>query len=197
MFERRMAVHWCSMHHVRMTLLKGTTGNGALDRAREKIVRTHVEAEQRGDWTAALRTFHHPRYEVTPTNEVADGEEAVMRFYNESARAFPDMSFETRAFYHAGTTIVHEVTLRGTHCGTWRGLPPSERVVQYAMLNLFLFEEDRLVCERMYFDLLTPMRQLGIARDPTSLTGQLGIACNHPLTIGGALVRQAMRAFKS
>jgi hypothetical protein len=60
------------------------------------------------------------------------------------------------------------------------------------MLNLFLFEDDGLVCERMYFDLLTPLRQIGIARDPTSLAGRIGAALNHPLTVSRALLRQAL-----
>jgi hypothetical protein len=37
----------------------------------------------------------------------------------------------------------------------------------------FLFETDRLVCERVYFDQLTIMRRLGLAHDSTSLAGRL------------------------
>ena len=31
---------------------------------------------------------------------------------------------------------------------------------------MFVFEGDRLVCERVYFDSSTILRQLGIAHDP-------------------------------
>jgi hypothetical protein len=55
---------------------------------------------------------------------------------------------------------------------------------------MFLFEEDKLVCERVYFDQLTVLRQLGIARDPTTLTGRVETLIGHPLTIGRALVRR-------
>jgi steroid delta-isomerase-like uncharacterized protein len=164
-----------------------------LARERARIVGAHVEAEQRGDWDAALKTFRHPRYEVSATGEIHDGADAVAGFYRESAHAFGDLSFETRGVYHAGDVVVHEVVFRATHAGQWRGLPATGRIVSYAMLNLFLFEGDGLVCERMYFDLLTPLRQIGVARDPTSVAGRIGAVLNHPLTVSRALLRQALR----
>jgi hypothetical protein len=39
----------------------------------------------------------------------------------------------------------------------------------------------------------TILRQLGIARDPVSLSGRLATALNHPLTVGRALTRQLLR----
>jgi hypothetical protein len=58
---------------------------------------------------------------------------------------------------------------------------------------MFVFEEDRLVCERVYFDSNTVLRQLGIARDPVSLGGRLATVINHPLTVGRALLGQLRR----
>jgi steroid delta-isomerase-like uncharacterized protein len=160
----------------------------ALQRARDAIVRRHVEAETRGDWAAALGTFHRPRYEIVATGETHDGPDAVTAFYEESSRAFPNIAFDTRAIHHADSAVLCEVEFRGTHRGSWRGLPATGKAVSYAMLNVFEFEEDRLLCERMYFDLLTALRQLGVARDPTSLAGRVAIALNHPLVIARALL---------
>jgi steroid delta-isomerase-like uncharacterized protein len=162
-----------------------------LQRERERVVRAHVDAEQRGDWEAALATFDQPRYEVTATGEVHEGADGVMRFYRESARAFPEMTFETRALYHGEPVVIHEVVLEAVQHGAWRGLPATGRRVRYAMLNVFVFDDDRLVCERMYFDLMTPMRQLGIAHDVRSAWGRFAIAASHPLTIGRSMLRAA------
>jgi hypothetical protein len=60
------------------------------------------------------------------------------------------------------------------------------------MTAFYLFEEDRLVCERVYFDLGTILRQLGVARDPASVGGKVATVLNHPLTVGRALVRRAI-----
>jgi hypothetical protein len=49
------------------------------------------------------------------------------------------------------------------------------------------------VCERVYFDQLTIMRQLGLAHDSRSLAGRLTTLVSHPLTIGRAVARRASR----
>jgi hypothetical protein len=56
-----------------------------------------------------------------------------------------------------------------------------------------VFNEDRLICERVYFNPGTILRQLGIAHDPLSLTGRLATVVNHPLTVGRAVARQVLR----
>ena len=56
-----------------------------------------------------------------------------------------------------------------------------------------MFEEDRLVCERVYYDLLTVLRELGVARDPNSVAGQLTSFMNHPLHLGRIFGRELLR----
>lgn len=113
-------------------------------------------------------------------------------FYEETGRAFPDLAFSPPTLRHSADAVAVETVYRATHLGPWRGLPATGRVVEYPMLNVFVFDEDRLVGERMYFDLLTPLRQIGIARDPTSLAGRIALAVNHPLTVGAAFARAAL-----
>jgi steroid delta-isomerase-like uncharacterized protein len=160
---------------------------------RDEIVRAHMDAESRGDWLGALETFHEARYEVMCTREVHDGAVAVQAFYDESATAFPDLTLELEELHHTDGGVFVEVDLVATHLGAWRGLPPTGRAVRYRMCNLFVFDEDRLVCERMYFDLLTVLQQIGIARDPASLAGRLATAVNHPVTVARALIRGAAK----
>ena len=71
-------------------------------------------------------------------------------------------------------------------------LPPTGRSFKCRMTAIFVFEEDRLVCERVYFDSATILRQLGIAHDPLTLRGRLATVANHPVTIGRALVRSVI-----
>ena len=80
--------------------------------------------------------------------------------------------------------------LYGTHEGSFRGLPPTGREFEMRFCAFFVFEEDRLVCERVYFDSATILRQLGIAHDPLTLTGRVATVLNHPLTVGRAVLRQ-------
>ena len=56
------------------------------------------------------------------------------------------------------------------------------------MTAFFLFEGERIVCERVYFDQITILRQLGLAHDPGSLAGRASLIASHPLTIARTLL---------
>jgi steroid delta-isomerase-like uncharacterized protein len=160
---------------------------------REAIVRDHMESENRHEYDATIATFEHPRYELIGTGDVYDGPEEVARYFEETRTAFPDQENELIALHHADDAVIVEAWVRGTHLGPFRGLPPTGRRWEMQFAAVFVFEEDRLMCERVYFDTNTVLRQLGISRDPTSLAGRLATAFNHPLTIGQAFARQLAR----
>ncbi|TMA98813.1 MAG: ester cyclase [Deltaproteobacteria bacterium] len=129
---------------------------------REAVVREHMESENRHEFDVTLRTFAHPRYELIATGEVYDGEEAVRSYYAASRAAFPDQRNEVRTLHHADNAVVVEFDLMGTHRGPLRGIPPTGREFTCRMIALFLFEGERIVCERVYFDSATILGQLGI-----------------------------------
>jgi steroid delta-isomerase-like uncharacterized protein len=164
-----------------------------LRRKREEIVREHMDSENRHEFDATMATFHHPRYELVATGEVHDGPEEVAAYFEESRRAFPDQRNELLALHHADDAVLVEAVVRGTHLGPLRALPPTGRTFELPILAIFVFEEDRLTCERVYFDTLTTLRQLGIARDPMSLMGRLEAVVGHPVAIGRGIVRQLTR----
>jgi steroid delta-isomerase-like uncharacterized protein len=162
----------------------------ALRSKREQLVVEHMESENRHEFDVTMETFEHPRYELIGTGDVYDGEEEVASYFEESRTAFPDQRNELIALHHSDDAVIVEANLYGTHLGPFRGLPPTGRKFELRICALFLFDEDRLVCERVYFDAGTLLRQLGIAHDPLSVTGKLTTVVTHPLTIGRALARQ-------
>jgi steroid delta-isomerase-like uncharacterized protein len=165
------------------------TVDAALRERREQIVREHMESENEHDFDTTMKTFHHPRYELIATQQVHDGEAAVDAYFKETRTAFPDQRNELIALHHADDAVIVEFDLMGTHLGQLGGLPPTGRSFTCRMTAFFLFEEDRLVCERVYFDTGTIMRQLGVAHDPLSLRGRIATVINHPVTIGRAVIR--------
>jgi len=162
----------------------------AMRKKREAIVVEHMESENRHEFDVTLDTFDHPRYELIATGDVYDGPEEVSRYFEETRTAFPDQRNELIALHHSDDAVIVEALLRGTHRGMLRSLPPTGREFEMRFTAMFLFEEDRLVCERVYFDQLTVLEQLGIARDPTSLAGRVETLIGHPLTIGRGIVRR-------
>jgi steroid delta-isomerase-like uncharacterized protein len=161
----------------------------ALRARREAIVREHMASENVHDFDTTIATFQHPRYELIATGEIYDGEDAVRGYYAESRTAFPDQRNEIVALHHADDAVVVEFELLGTHLGPLRALPPTGRSFRCRMTALFVFDGDRLVGERVYFDQATILRQLGLAHDPTSLIGRLALVLNHPRTIARAALR--------
>jgi steroid delta-isomerase-like uncharacterized protein len=127
---------------------------------REAIVREHMESENRHEFDVTIETFDHPRYEIVPTGDVHDGEEAVRAYFAETRNAFPDQRNELIELHHMDDGVAAELILKGTHEGELRGIPPTGKSFECRMLALFLFEEDRLVCERVYFDTATILSQL-------------------------------------
>ena len=160
---------------------------------REQLVIEHMESENRYEFDTTLATFDHPRYELIGTGDVYDGPEEVARYFEETRTAFPDQRNELISLHHADDAVIVEANLYGTHDGPLRGLPPTGRKFETRFCAMFVFEEDRLVCERVYFDSNTVLRQLGIARDPLTLGGRLATVINHPLTVGRALLGQLRR----
>jgi len=127
---------------------------------REAIVRRHADAEIRHDVDATLATFHRPRYEV-PALGVSDGADAVRDLLNSMIVGFPDWHIEMGSFRHGDDFVFVEVQMTGTHAGPFAGWEPTGRKMDVTAACVFEFEQDRLVCEKVYFDMATVMRQLG------------------------------------
>ena len=162
--------------------------NPLLRRKREGIVREHMDSENRHEFDATMATFHHPRYELMATGQVYDGAEEVDSYFDETRTAFPDQRNELLALHHSDDAVLVEAVVRGTHLGRLGSLPPTGREYELPILSIFMFDGDRLIGERVYFDANTILRQLGIAHDPLTLKGRVATVLNHPLTVGRAVV---------
>ena len=172
-----------------MADLGASRSSDSLRARRVAVVREHMESENEHDFDTTIGTFSHPRYEIVATGDVYDGEAEVRRYFAETRAAFPDQRNEVIALHHADDAVIAEFYLLGTHLGPLRGLPATGRAFRCRMTALFIFEGERIVCERVYFDQLTIMRQLGLAHEPTSLAGRTAMLVAHPRTIARAMLR--------
>jgi predicted ester cyclase len=138
--------------------------NAELRRRREAVVREHMDSENRYDFDATIATFAHPRYELVGTGHVHDGEDEVRAYFAASRAAFPDQRNELVSLRHTDDGVLVELDLLGTHDGRLGPHEPTGRSFRCRMAALFLFEDggDRIVCERVWFDQGTILRQLGL-----------------------------------
>ncbi|NJP65752.1 ester cyclase [Streptomyces spiramenti] len=129
--------------------------------ARQQLVLDHFEDEVRQEWDDVLSTFPHPHYELIPTMTVHDGGEQVRGYYAETRVAFPDQRHEIIALRHADDAVIVEFWLIGTHLGPLGRIPATGGTFRVRMTAYFIFDEaENLVCERVYFDTLSMLRQL-------------------------------------
>jgi steroid delta-isomerase-like uncharacterized protein len=129
---------------------------------RETLVRAHVDAENRHDVEATVATFRQPKYEVMPLGAVLSGAEPVRGFLSGVFEGFPDFAVHVSPLIHAEAAVIAEGRFTGTHKHDWSGIPATGRAVDVPFCALFIFEEDRLMSERLYFDFATLLRQLGV-----------------------------------
>ena len=160
--------------------------------ARVAIVQEHIRLENAHDLEGVLRTFgESARYDDEPWNEHFEGIEGVRTFYSELMSAVADLQIVVQQQHVTDDAILVEVLIRGTHSGTWRGLPPTGRRIEFPLCGVYTFDgDDRLAGEKIYYDRGTVLRQLGVFHEPRTVLGQITIAATHPVTIARALSRK-------
>jgi steroid delta-isomerase-like uncharacterized protein len=139
-----------------------TAAAQSLRAQREAVVNAHIEAEAvRHDVAATLATFRTPRYDVPAMGGLVDGEGAVTALLTQLLSAFPDFWLEKTAVHHSDDAVIVECNFGGTHRGTWAGIEATGRPMSLQAALFYLFDGSDLICERVYFDHATMLRQLG------------------------------------
>jgi steroid delta-isomerase-like uncharacterized protein len=163
--------------------------------ARLRTVETHLRFENLHDLDGIMGTFGpSPRYDDSPFDECHLGPDRVRAYYEQLIRAAPDFEIEVRGRHVAEEAVIVEGVFRGTHLGTWRGLPATGRRVELAVCAVYTFDDtSRLAGERVYYDRVTLLAQLGLLHDPESRLGRILTPITHPLTVARAITRMARR----
>jgi steroid delta-isomerase-like uncharacterized protein len=142
-----------------------TTLTETLRARRQAVVEEHVEAENDGDLDRLVASFERPRYDVAPLGAPDDGAEAVRALIGGLLTAFPDFHFFTDKTHHADEAVILEGHFTGTHRADWAGIPATGRAIDIRAACIFDFEGEGCVCEKVFFDFATLLRQLGALPD--------------------------------
>jgi len=163
--------------------------------ARIALVEHHIGLENAHDLEGVLATFGDiARYDDEPWNEHHQGRDGVRQFYQQLMSALPDLEIEVQRRHVSEHAVIVEVIIRGTHKGTWRGLPATGRRVEFPLCGIYTFDaDDKLAGEKIYYDRGTVLRQLGVFHEPLSWIGQISTLMTHPVTIARALLRKIFR----
>jgi steroid delta-isomerase-like uncharacterized protein len=163
--------------------------------ARIALVEQHIRLENAHDLDGVLSTFgDSAHYDDEAWGDYYDGSGGVRSFYEQLMNALPDLEIDVQRRHVADDAILVEVIIRGTHLGSWRGLPATGRRVTIPLCGVYTFDgNDRLAGEKIYYDRGTVLRQLGVFHEPQSFLGQISILATHPVTIARALARKLLQ----
>jgi steroid delta-isomerase-like uncharacterized protein len=132
--------------------------------ARERIVREHIDAENRHDPEATVATFSHTKasYDIPAFGESGQvpDHDAVRELFVGMFSVFPDFHIVSGPLQHGDDHVVVEVRLSGTQHADWAGIPSTGRSFDTRVAAIYDFEGEELVRERVYLDFGEIARQL-------------------------------------
>lgn len=129
----------------------------------KRLWQKHVLAENRRSIEGLLATLcAEPVYEVMATGEKHVGREGVAAFYSGLFEAMPDVTFDLKNVYIGENGVVEESVLVGMHTGPLFNIPATGRPVHLPLTIVFPMLNGEILGERLYFDMDSLNRQLGL-----------------------------------
>jgi steroid delta-isomerase-like uncharacterized protein len=102
--------------------------------------------------------------------EPIHGVQEILRFVGEVRTGFPDFKLEVNEAVRDGDKLAAEWTGTGTHQGDFLGVAPTGRRIQISGMAINRVENGQIAEERIYFDRLKLLEQLGVAAGTQSQT---------------------------
>ena len=97
-----------------------------------------------------------------PAPGQAVGLEGVKQYAAMFSSAFPDIQNIVEDLIAEGDKVVSRLTVRGTHTGTFMGIPPTGKQVVVTLMEILRITDGKVVERWGQFDTLGLMQQLGV-----------------------------------
>jgi len=88
--------------------------------------------------------------------------EAWQEFIGGFVEAFPDLRLTVEDVLAEGDMTAARVGFRGTHTGSFQGLPPTGRAVDFSAIEINRMEDGRVAEHWVQMDQLAMLQQLGL-----------------------------------
>jgi steroid delta-isomerase-like uncharacterized protein len=94
--------------------------------------------------------------------ETYRGKGEVRAFLRKLFAAFPDLNFEVTYKIARGDNVAEQWCIRGTHGGTFMGIPATGRRVEIPGMSMAELREGKFVSDHFYFDALGVLRDMAL-----------------------------------
>jgi len=79
---------------------------------------------------------------------------------------FPDIQWTLEETIAEGDNVAARFTMRGTHLGSFSGVPPTEKKISVQAMNIYRISRGQILEERGQPDMLTLLQQIGAVPTP-------------------------------
>ena len=79
---------------------------------------------------------------------------------------FPDIQWTLEEMIAEGDKVAARFTMRGTHRGTFLGIPPTQKRIEVQAMNFYRWSDGKIVGERGQPDMLGLLQQIGAVPAP-------------------------------
>jgi steroid delta-isomerase-like uncharacterized protein len=96
--------------------------------------------------------------------------EAIKPVWGAFFAAFPDLTHSIEDLFAEGDNVAIRMAIRGTHRGEFQGIPPTGKTITLASINIMRCAGGKIVEQRIEYDALGMLRQLGVIPAPEQTT---------------------------
>lgn len=149
-----------------MPELKQMKAQAELEKQNEATLRRLLEETDKGNY-AAWSEICAPDYQLySPSNAKPITLEEHIQANKSGYAAFPDFKHTIEDIFAKGDKAVFRATLRGTHKGSFMGIPPTGNSFEYTAIGMARFRDGKIVEMRLEADFMGLMQQLGMELKP-------------------------------
>ena len=136
--------------------------------------------------------------------EVYRGKAAVGEFLSRLFTALPDLEFVIEQTIVRGDHVAEQWTIRGTHLGTFMGVPSTGRRLEIPGVSMLVVRDGKFLRDDFYFDSAGMLRQAGLLPSLAASQGTVGrvlvgllVRALNVLTPGGRAAREVRNRARS
>lgn len=134
----------------------------------KELCEQQLNAFAAGDWnTYKAGLTDAATYEEEATGRRAQGPDAIVQAVEPWKRAFPDVKVTIREAIGSGDALVVELEWTGTHLGPlvspFGTIPATRKAGNLLAVQVVRFDGEKIREVRHYFDILSLLRQMGVA----------------------------------
>ena len=134
-----------------------------------------MEAWRARDADAFAGCYSEDASIAAPGGMELHGPDGARQFMEMWTDAVPDNEIVVLHEYVSGSVVVQEGIFKGTHTGNLTApdgqvIPATGRSVEAGYADIFTVENDRIVDERLYYDQVELLTQLGLMPAPAAAT---------------------------